>query len=84
MCCRLHGVWPDWIIHISILIDDRIDLKKDWEAAGGVFVHHINTETTIRKLCDLGVISKYQLEGDEDSWFWNPEEGSWTLWRIDQ
>mmetsp|Transcript_4870 Transcript_4870/g.10079 ORF Transcript_4870/g.10079 Transcript_4870/m.10079 type:complete len:396 (-) Transcript_4870:16-1203(-) len=62
----------------SILIDDRIDLKQSWEAAGGIFIHHVNTETTIRKLRDVGVISGDQLEKDENDWYW---EGSWRLWR---
>jgi len=47
--------------HGSILIDDRIDLKKNWEGAGGIFIHHINTETTIRKLRDIGVISDQRV-----------------------
>ena len=64
--------------HRRILIDDRIDLKQSWEAAGGIFIHHVNTETTIRKLRDVGVISGDQLEKDENDWYW---EGSWRLWR---
>lgn len=64
----------------SILIDDRIDLKNNWEAAGGIFIHHINTETTIRRLRDVGVISEDLLENGEDNWYW---EGSWRLWKID-
>ena len=62
----------------SILIDDRIDLKENWEAAGGIFIHHVNTETTIRKLCDLGVITKDQIANGEDDWYW---EGSWNMWK---
>lgn len=62
----------------SILIDDRIDLKENWEAAGGIFIHHLNTETTIRKLCDLGVITKDQIANGEDDWYW---EGSWNMWK---
>lgn len=62
----------------SILIDDRIDLKENWEAAGGIFIHHVNTERTIRKLCDLGVITKDQIANGEDDWYW---EGSWNMWK---
>ena len=69
-----------WIYLNSILIDDRIDLKENWEAAGGIFIHHINTETTIRQLHELGVISEGQIVDGEDDWYW---EGSWRLWRTD-
>eukprot|EP00536_Pseudo-nitzschia_multiseries_P000154 jgi/Psemu1/321481/estExt_fgenesh1_pg.C_30024 len=65
----------------SILIDDRIDLKHNWESAGGIFIHHINTETTIRKLRDLGVISEEGLDNGENEWYW---EGSWRLWKEDE
>ena len=61
----------------SILIDDRIDLKKNWEAAGGIFIHHVNTETTIRKLCELGVITERQIADGENGWYW---EGDWNMW----
>ena len=39
----------------SILIDDRQTLQTDWESAGGVFVHHVNTPTTLQKLRELGI-----------------------------
>lgn len=61
----------------SILIDDRIDLRDNWEAAGGIFIHHVNTETTIRKLCELGVISERQIADGENDWYW---EGDWNMW----
>jgi len=64
----------------SILIDDRIDLKKNWEHAGGIFIHHINTEKTIRKLRDLGVISEGGLDNGENDWYL---EGSWRLWTAE-
>jgi hypothetical protein len=41
----------------DILIDDRYEYKEDWENAGGIFVHHVNTETTImelKKILSLG------------------------------
>ncbi|KAG7359736.1 hypothetical protein IV203_034834 [Nitzschia inconspicua] len=60
----------------SVLIDDRIDLKDSWEAAGGIFIHHIDTETTLHKLREHGILPE-ELEGEE--WYW---EGSWRLWRI--
>ena len=34
----------------GILIDDREDNVKEWRLAGGLAIHHINTETTIKKL----------------------------------
>jgi len=67
--------------HGSILIDDRIDLKDNWEAAGGIFIHHVNTESTIRKLCELGVITEDQIANGEDDWYW---EGSWKMWKNDR
>jgi hypothetical protein len=35
-----------------VLIDDRLDLKDDWEAKGGIFIHHItgDIENTLRQL----------------------------------
>lgn len=44
-----------------ILIDDRGDhknLRKNWEAKGGIFIQHNDAETTIQKLVDIGVIDK--------------------------
>ena len=43
----------------SILIDDRETLQADWERAGGVFVHHTDTPTTLRKLRGLGIPVKH-------------------------
>ena len=40
----------------SILIDDLLKAKEPWERAGGVFVHHVNTEQTILELRRLGVL----------------------------
>lgn len=78
--CWSNNKYKECNKHGSILIDDRIDLKKKWEAAGGIFIHHVNTETTIRKLHDLGVILEGQLENGDDDWYW---EDSWRLWKID-
>jgi hypothetical protein len=38
----------------DILIDDREKAKEPWEAMGGIFVHHISTAQTIRRLKELG------------------------------
>jgi hypothetical protein len=39
-----------------ILIDDRVDIGAKWTAAGGIFIHHTDTDVTINKLVELGVI----------------------------
>ena len=44
----------------AVLIDDRIALKESWEAKGGIFVHHTNTDTTLTKLEDLGILANFQ------------------------
>lgn len=41
----------------SVLIDDRLDLRENWEARGGIFVHHTNTKRTLRKLVQHGILS---------------------------
>eukprot|EP00531_Pseudo-nitzschia_arenysensis_P004882 CAMPEP_0116128030 /NCGR_PEP_ID=MMETSP0329-20121206/7146_1 /TAXON_ID=697910 /ORGANISM="Pseudo-nitzschia arenysensis, Strain B593" /LENGTH=282 /DNA_ID=CAMNT_0003622149 /DNA_START=402 /DNA_END=1250 /DNA_ORIENTATION=+ len=75
--CWSNNKWKECDRRGSILIDDRIDLKNNWEAAGGIFIHHVNTETTIRKLCELGVISERVIADGENDWYW---EGSWKMW----
>jgi hypothetical protein len=40
----------------SVLIDDRDSLRESWEQAGGIFVHHIDADTTIQKLRDHGIL----------------------------
>lgn len=37
----------------DILIDDREKARLDWETAGGVFVHHIDAESTIAALVQI-------------------------------
>ena len=59
-----------------MLIDDRIDLRDDWEAAGGIFIHHVTTETTLKKLRDHGILPE-ELKGEE--WYWETE---WRCWRL--
>eukprot|EP00980_Cylindrotheca_fusiformis_P028913 scaffold22672_cov141-Cylindrotheca_fusiformis.AAC.16 len=39
-----------------ILIDDRLDLREQWEEAGGLFVHHTDAATTIQKLRNHGIL----------------------------
>ena len=39
----------------SILIDDRQANIDQWEAAGGIGIHHINTKNTISQLKELGL-----------------------------
>ena len=38
-----------------VLIDDRIKTKDSWENAGGIFVHHTSTATTIPMLKKMGL-----------------------------
>jgi hypothetical protein len=45
-----------FLICCRILIDDRDELATDWERAGGVFVWHTSTETTLQRLRELGVL----------------------------
>ena len=80
-----HIVFND-CINNRILIDDRIALKKNWVDAGGIFIHHINTETTIKKLCSLGIISEEELpDNKEKDWYWDVggvgEAGTWKHWK---
>jgi len=37
-----------------VLIDDRLKLQESWEAAGGIFILHLNTEGSLEKLRELG------------------------------
>ena len=41
----------------SILIDDNIKFRVDWERSGGIFIHHINTKTTLEQLQRYGIAS---------------------------
>ena len=40
----------------AVLIDDSVKLRGDWEAAGGVFVHHQSTKATLKQLKQLGIL----------------------------
>jgi O-acetyl-ADP-ribose deacetylase (regulator of RNase III) len=40
----------------SVLIDDRQDLQQDWEAAGGIFILHTDTTSSLRQLREKGII----------------------------
>jgi hypothetical protein len=59
----------------DILIDDRQKFQQDWEAAGGIFVHHEKTEKTLlklRELMNLGEEADYDnddelLQGDDNN-----------------
>eukprot|EP00543_Licmophora_paradoxa_P004522 CAMPEP_0202445446 /NCGR_PEP_ID=MMETSP1360-20130828/4272_1 /ASSEMBLY_ACC=CAM_ASM_000848 /TAXON_ID=515479 /ORGANISM="Licmophora paradoxa, Strain CCMP2313" /LENGTH=306 /DNA_ID=CAMNT_0049061723 /DNA_START=157 /DNA_END=1077 /DNA_ORIENTATION=- len=45
--------------HNCVLIDDRISLKADWVAKGGIFVHHTTTKNTLRQLRKLGILNSH-------------------------
>jgi hypothetical protein len=49
----------------DILIDDRQKFQHDWEEAGGIFVHHVKTETTLIKLQQLGIMNNVDPEADD-------------------
>lgn len=34
----------------SVLIDDRLSLQADWQRAGGVFIHHTSTASSLQEL----------------------------------
>jgi hypothetical protein len=40
----------------SVLIDDRQKFQEDWEAAGGIFILHTDTVSTLRKLREKGIL----------------------------
>ncbi len=40
--------------HIAVLVDDRIKIKEQWEAMGGIFVFHTSAESSINQLKALG------------------------------
>lgn len=42
--------------HNRVLIDDRADLGIQWKEKGGIFIHHTDTETTLKKLRDANII----------------------------
>jgi hypothetical protein len=41
---------------VSVLIDDTLALRDDWEAAGGTFIHHKNAEQTLNMLRYYGIL----------------------------
>ncbi|HEX6978956.1 MAG TPA: hypothetical protein VF342_06630 [Alphaproteobacteria bacterium] len=38
----------------AVLVDDRIGLRAAWEAAGGIFIHHVSAARSIAALEGLG------------------------------
>jgi len=44
----------NWSRPGHVLVDDRIDLRDRWEAAGGTFVHHTTAAASIAALRALG------------------------------
>ncbi len=39
-----------------VLIDDRIELSKNWTDKGGIFIHHTDAKSTLQKLVDRGIL----------------------------
>lgn len=50
-----------------ILIDDREKLGVEWEKRGGIFVHHTDTESTLKKLQRLGIETTSLTNHDDDT-----------------
>lgn len=50
----------------TILIDDRPDICRRWEEAGGIAIHHINTASTISKLQELGIGSNQEPISEQE------------------
>jgi len=44
----------DW--KVPLLIDDRLKLKEPWENTGGIFILHLDTDSTIKELEEKGII----------------------------
>ena len=44
----------DW--KIPLLIDDRLKLKEPWENTGGIFILHLDADSTIKELKEKGII----------------------------
>jgi hypothetical protein len=42
---------------LSVLIDDRIDLAREWTNKGGIFIHHTDAKSTLQKLVDKGILT---------------------------
>lgn len=42
----------------DILVDDFLKYRDLWTEAGGIFVHHVSADATIRELIHLGVLEK--------------------------
>lgn len=40
----------------AVLIDDRLSLKQDWVAKGGIFIHHTSTKKSLSELRGLGIL----------------------------
>jgi len=54
----------------TVLIDDRVNLAREWEMRGGIFIHHTSTEQTLKQLKELGVLSDDAAEVSSISlWF---------------
>ena len=41
-------------------------LRSAWEQAGGIFIHHINTKTTLQRLRQHGILNQNQMDVDDD------------------
>ena len=45
-----------------VLIDDRVKFGEKWNKAGGIFIHHTDTESTIEKMMEKGILIQGRLK----------------------
>lgn len=89
---RVISCWSKYKFHEckvpgSILIDDRQRIGSEWRQAGGTFVHHVNTKSTLEQLRQLGVVDpssgveeeKVRKEGTEERNQFPPEPSHSTI-----
>ena len=48
-----------------VLIDDRAKLGKEWTAKGGIFIHHTDTESSIQKMIEKGILPEDILAAEK-------------------
>ena len=45
-----------------VLIDDRVKFGEKWNKVGGIFIHHTDTESTIEKMMEKGILIQGRLK----------------------
>lgn len=63
----IHLFFFTCVFNQRVLIDDRIELSKAWTDKGGIFIHHIDTKSTLQKLVERGILRSPAVDsGYED------------------